>query len=243
MIHVDCNGKVEQLRRTMNAARMIHEMSTHRSMYTPLSIPPTQLPQYVHLDRKSQWHTSALLSAALESVTLPTRLRHGIQNRWSTNDLEAALNVNGNQRIAQLQCSMFSPEDAPLLTAIPHGSIDNRAPSGDNRILVEQDGLKLAESRFDMDLSCGNTRLTRRTATQHDVSGHVFGAIETMRTRFKTAKRKGTDEDETTDAGEWRRAARLPVVKRFVSPALSGIMRFRRILPYAIHPVQVPLLA
>lgn len=241
-MNVDCNGKVDQLRRTVNAARMIHDMSTHRSMYIPLSIPSTQLPQYVHLDRKSQWHTSALLSAAFESITLPTRLRHGIQNRWSTNDLEAALNVNGNQRIAQLQCSMFSPEDAPLVTAIPHGSTDNRTPSGDNRILVEQDWLKLAKSRFDMNLSCGNNRSTRRTTTQHDVSGHVFGAIETMRTRFKTTKGRGTDEDEATDARERRRAARLPVIERFVSPALSGTMRFRRILSYTFHPVQVPLL-
>lgn len=222
---------------------MIRDMSTNGSMYTPLSIPSIQLPQYVHLDRKTQWHTSALLSAILESITLPTRLRHGIQNRWTTNDLEAALNVNGNQRIAQLQCSMFSPEDAPLVTAIPHGSIDNRMPSGDNRILVEQDWLKLAESRFDMNLSCGNTQSTRRTAAQHDASGHVFGAIETMRTRFKTAKRQGTDEDEATDARGRRRAARLPVIERFVSAALSGIMQLRRRLPDAIHPVQVPLLA
>ena len=224
MTHVDCNEKADQLLRTVNAARMIYEMSAHESIYTPLSVPHTQLPQYVHFDRKSQWHTSALLSAALESITLPTRLRHGIQKCWSISDMEAALNVNGNQRIAQLQCSMFNPENAPYVTAVAHGCTDNRAPSGNNRILVEPDGLKFAESRFDMDLSCGNTRLTCRTATQHDVSDHVYGAMETMRTRFETARHEGTDEDADTDARERRRLARPPVIERFVSPTTSGVL-------------------
>lgn len=196
---------------------MISEMWAHASMYVPMSIPPTQLPQYVHFDRNSQWHTSALLSAALESTTLPTRLRSDTQRRGFIDDLEAALNVNGNQRIAQLQCSMLDPKNAPLVVAKAHGSTDDRAPSGNNRILVEEDEPKLAKQRLDMDLSCCYARSTSPFATQHDASGHVFGAVETMRTKSDSAKDEDNDEDGITYARKRRRFAGLPVIERFVN--------------------------
>ena len=201
----------------------------HASMYTPLSIPPTQLPQYVHFDRMSQWHTSALLSAALESITLPTRLKHGTQKRWLIDDLEAALNVNGKQRIAQLQCSMLDSGDAPLVTTITHGSIDDRIPSGNHRVLVEEDKVELDESKYDMDLSCRNTRLRSRSGTQHDMPDHVFGAIETTRTKTEAAKYEGRDEDEINYGRKRRRLAGLPGIERFVTPTLSRILPLRRI--------------
>lgn len=210
-------------------------MSTLASMYIPLSIPPTQLPQYVHLDRNSQWHTSALLSAALESITLPTRLRHDAQKRGFVDDLEAALNVNGSQRIAQLQCSILDPENAPLVIAIPRGSTDDRAPSGNNRLLIEEDGLKLAEPRLDMDLSCWNARSTSPFTTQRDRLDHVFGAVVSERTKNEAGRDEETDEDEITYARKRRRFAGLPVIERFVTPTW--------ILPYATDRVQVPFLA
>ncbi len=193
----------------------------HASMYIPLSIPPTQLPQYVHFDRNSQWHTSALISAALESTTLPTRLRHNISKRGFFDDLEAALNVNGNQRIAQLQCSMLDPEDVPLAITTTRESTDDRVPSGNGRILVEEDGFKLAEPRMDMDLSCYNTRHTSRSAAQHNVSDRIFGIMETTRTKIEAAKNTEIDEDESAYARKRRRFAGLPVIERFVTPKLS----------------------
>ncbi|CAF9928443.1 MAG: mtDNA inheritance, partitioning of the mitochondrial organelle [Alectoria fallacina] len=196
---------------------MTKEMSTHASMYIPLSVPPTRLPQYVRLDRNSQWHTSALLSAALESVTLPTRLRHDTQKCGFVDGLEAALNVNGNQRIAQLQCSVLDPETAPYVIAIPRGSTDDRAPSGNNRLLVEEDGLNLAGPRLDMDLSCCNARSTSPFAAQHDRSDHFFGAVESVRTKSEAAKDETTDDVEITYALKRRRFAGLPVIERFHS--------------------------
>ena len=217
MTHVNCNEKVNQLLRTANAARMMNEMSAFASMYTPMSIPLTKLPQYVFFDRNSQWHSSALLSVALESVTLPTRLRRGVRKRWFLDDLEAALNVNGNQRIAQLQCSILDPKDAPLVSAISYGSTDDRASSGNNNILDKEDGLRFAESKFDMDFTFGNTRSTSRIATQHNVSDHIFSTIETTRTKVETAKDEEMDEDNATDARKLRRLAGLPVIERFVT--------------------------
>ena len=198
---------------------MMNEMWAHASMYIPLSIPPTQLPQYVHLDRNSQWHTSALLSAALESNTLPTRLRPNTQKRGFLDDLEAALNVNGNQRIAQLQCRMLDPNNAPLICAIAHGSADDRAPSDNKRILVEEDGPKLAQRIFDMDLSCCDARSTSPFGTQYDVSGHVFGAVETTRIGTEAVREEESDGDEITYARKRKRFAGLPVIERFVTTA------------------------
>lgn len=214
-------------------------MSTHASMYIPLSIPPIQLPQYVHLDRNSQWHTSALLSAALESITLPTRLRHGTQKRGFVDDLETVLNVNGKQRIAQLQCSMLDPKN---VIAITHGSIDDRAPSGNSLILAEEDRLKLAEPRLDMNLSFCNARSISPFATQHDIPDHVCGAVESKRTKFEAANVEETGDNESNFARKQRRFAGLPVIERFVTPALSRILPRRRTLPYASNPVQVSLL-
>ena len=200
---------------------MINEMSTLASMYTPMSVPSTKLPQYVLFDRNSQWHSSALLSVALESATLPTRLRRGVGKRWFLDDIDAALNVNGNQRIAQLQCSILNPEDAPLVSAISYGSTDDRAPSGNNIILDKKYGLRFAESRFDMDFTCDNTRSTSRLATQHNLSDHVFNAVETSRTKDEIAKNEEMDEDNATDVRKVRRLASLPIIQRFVSAKLS----------------------
>ena len=209
-------------------------------MYIPLSIPPTQLPQYVHLDRNSQWHTSALLSAALESITLPTRLRHDPEKRGSVDDLEAALNVNGNQRLAQLQCSILDPENARSKIGTPRGSTDDRATSGNNTLLIEEDRLKLAEPKLDMDLSHFNARSSSPFATQHDRSDHVFGSVESVRTKIEAARDEEKDEDEITYSRKRRRFAGLPVIKRFVTRTWSIILPVRRILSYATNWVQVP---
>ena len=207
-------------------------MSTHASMYIPLSVPPTQAPQYLRFDRGSQWHTSALLSAALESTTLPTRLRHDIQKRGFADDLEAALNVNGNQRIAQLGYSMLDPEDAPLAV---HGSTDDRAPLGSNAILVEKNRLKLAKPKVDMDLSCWNAR----SANQCEVSDHVFGTVEVTRAKVEAAGDEKIDEDAVTYLREQGRRAGLPLIERFV--ILTVVLP--RLIPCRYHSsLEYPLL-
>ena len=246
MTHVNCNEKVNQLSRTANTARMINEMSTLASMYTPMSIPLTKVPQYVLFDRNSQWHSSALLSVALESVTLPTRLRRGVRKPWFLDDIEAALNVNGNQRIAQLQCSILDPEDGSPVSAISYGSTDDRAPSGNNNILDKKYGLRFAESSFDMDFTCGNTRSTSPLATQHNVSDHVFSALETTRTKVETAKDKEMVEDNANDVRKLRRLANLPVIERFVTANLSyraEEFHFTQLTPHRYHSsLEYPLL-
>lgn len=102
--------QAKQTLRTVNAAKSMYEMSTHASIYVPLSI-PSQLPQYVNINRRSEWHTSALLSMSLETMTLPSRNRD-LGQRGDLEMMSAALNINGQQRLASLQCSVIQSSEA-----------------------------------------------------------------------------------------------------------------------------------
>jgi len=58
-----------------NSARSINDISPQASVYVPILNNPRLLPRYLSADSLSEWHFSALISSAVESVTLPTRLR------------------------------------------------------------------------------------------------------------------------------------------------------------------------
>ena len=206
----------KQLQRTINAARTINEMATNASLYVPLSVPAIQLPQYLHLNRDSEWQTSALLSMALESMTLPSRLRPDEQRRGLLGDIEAALNVNGNQRIAQLQCTMLDPETELPRTVNGYASHEDRAPSDSIHAMIKEDDVELATSHLDMNLSTGNRR-SLTYASQHDTSDHPFGAVENTRGKLQEARNQELDEDEINYARKRRRLAGLSVVERFVA--------------------------
>ena len=208
--------KAKQLLRTINAARTINEMARTASLYVPLSVPVIQLPQYVHLNRDSQWQTSALLSMALESMTLPSRLRPDKQRRGLLGDIEAALNVNGNQRIAQLQCTILDPETELPRSVNGHPGHDDRAPSNTSHAMIEEDDVEIITSHLDMNLSTGNSG-SLAYASQHDTSDHTFGAVENTRGTLQEARDQELDEDEITYARKRRRLAGLSVVERFVA--------------------------
>jgi hypothetical protein len=208
--------RAKQLLRTVNAARTIYEMSSHASLYVPLSLPTGILPEYVHLNRDSCWHVSALLSIAVESMTLPSRLRPDIQERGLLGDIEAALNVNGNQRIAQLQCSILDPEPEPFEVVDDRARNDDRAPSTMNSTMVEEDGLYATASYLDMNLSAGNIPSSLSLASQYGASDHTFGAVDCTRGRLKAMEEKEADEDEVADTRKRRRFAGLPVTERSV---------------------------
>ena len=208
--------KAKQLLRTINAARTINEMARSASLYVPLSVPVIQLPQYLHLNRDSEWQTSALLSMALESMTLPSRLRPDKQRRGLLGDIEAALNVNGNQRIAQLQCTILDPETEVPRSVNGHAGHDDRAPSNTSHAMIKEDDMEIITSNLDMNLSTGNSG-SLAYASQHDTSDHTFGAVENTRGTLQEARDQELDEDEITYARKRRRLAGLSVVERFVA--------------------------
>ena len=208
--------KAKQLLRTINATRTINEMARNASLYVPLSVPAIQLPQYVHLNRDSQWHISALLSTALESMTLPSRLRPEQQRRGLLGDIEAALNVNGNQRIAQLQCTILDPDTELPRSVNGYRSHDDRAPSNSVHAMTGEGDVEMITSRLDMNLSTGNPK-SSSYASQHDTSDHIFGAVENIRGTRQGADDQELDDDEITYARKRRRLAGWSVVERFVA--------------------------
>lgn len=72
----------------------------------PLAV-PGRLSSKVRLDPASQWHTSALLAAAVESAMLPSRLRDPLR-RDTLGGMADTLNIMGKQTVVGLQMS-FAP--------------------------------------------------------------------------------------------------------------------------------------
>lgn len=66
----------------------------------------------ISLDASSAWHTSALLSAAIESATLPSRIKDA-SNRDTFGGIADLLNVHGKQSVANLQMSFSGVEEIP----------------------------------------------------------------------------------------------------------------------------------
>ena len=202
--------KAQQLLRTLNTAKMINEMSINASMYIPVSLPATPLPQYVHLNRDSDWHSSALLATAVETITLPSRLRHDAPNRRLLSDLETGLNVNGNQRVAQLQCSISGLDyNPPRSGHTQHRSKLGVLPSS-NTAVSKEDETNANHADVDINLSGG----THENLSKLE---HTFGALEVTRRESKVVDNLGLDDDkEITCDKQQQRFAGKSIIERFV---------------------------
>ena len=183
-------------------------------MYIPVSIPSTKLPSYLNLDRNSQWHHSALFSTAVESMTLPSRLRATEERRGSLDQFEAALNINGNQRIAKLQYSLVEPKEE-LYKDSKSGSQDDRQPLrtyGD--LTYDKVGPQAANIHFDIDffpsMQCQAIAPKLKNSPIED---HTFGQVESYRGR--TAMECSNDVEEGFSRKR-RRLAGLPILERSV---------------------------
>ncbi|KAA6412059.1 MAG: hypothetical protein FRX48_04209 [Lasallia pustulata] len=232
----------KQLLRTINAARSMHDISAQSSMYIPVSDPPIQLPAYVSVDRTSQWHTAGLLSIALESVTLQWRLRASNTRRWTMDDFEAAINVNGKQRIAKLECSVINPallEEQKRERGIKEASTaDPRMPGrttvpvtgtgtspGTSSLLHDEAGLQAAKDaslkHLDMDFFVGHSSQTNAPMppgqrTRVGKESHVFGHMDSFRGEFERASGE-EGGGEAAYARKRRRIAGLPLVEKCYS--------------------------
>ena len=185
-------------------------------MYIPMSIPPV-LPQSMGLDRSSQWHVSALLSAALETMTLPSRLRYTSRNHVTFDAMEAALNVNGTQRIANLQCSVVDPSVLKVeKSRSVKRSHDGRMPgSTTNDPMLDEDDAQVTTAHLDMDFFCGGHVKSLTSLSQRQEGSHTFGQVESLRGDFPMNEEE--DEEELGLARKRRRLAHLPVVEKSVS--------------------------
>ncbi|KAL8852837.1 MAG: hypothetical protein Q9221_002346 [Calogaya cf. arnoldii] len=209
--------RAKQSTRTVNLAQSLQAISTLASMYIPLAV-PTYTPAYIGLDMSSQWHVSGLMAMAVESTTLPSRQKAGSVKRGLLGDFETALNANGNQRIAELQCSVVDPSsrDSERKTDASQAARDNRIAGGQMQKLVYEDEIEQFKRRLDMSFSPEESSPTALSLRQWDRSNHVFGKMESI--RGLPLEGDGMNDEDEANSRKRRRLASLPTVERYYNP-------------------------
>ncbi|KAH8698882.1 putative mtDNA inheritance protein Dml1 [Talaromyces proteolyticus] len=92
----------KQMSKMVNTAKTLNSISPLSTLYCPIIDSPPTLPSYLTVDFKSEWSKAALIASAVETVTLPARLR-------PHHDFESSLmgHSGGTQTIFELQSSMI----------------------------------------------------------------------------------------------------------------------------------------
>lgn len=201
-----------------NTARSISEIASQASVFIPMAIPQGTLPSYVMLDPHSQWHVSGLLSTAMESMSLPSRLKIQGSARQTFDQLSNALNVNGNQTISKLRMSVdqessLNGHGQPAAVEGGAQMSDSRIPFGNGHVDASMIEEEEKPRTFDMDFFPAETgeqprgRLTKKS--------HVFGQIENFRKDHDLEETKIIGDDSGYERAR-RRAAGLPIIQRLV---------------------------
>lgn len=182
-------------------------------MFIPIAIPsPTKLPPYVYLDSHSRWHISALLSTAVESMTLPSRLKVQNSSVQRLDQFENALNINGGQNIAKLRMSIKHKPEAngdhqPRTQEIRAQRRDTRIPTqergSDESRLVDDENLTV----LDMDFFPTDEQLPSRGPGIYKRI-HVFGQAECYRGNDDLKEEAEGYEDEGYIRARHRAAGR-----------------------------------
>ncbi|KAL8294234.1 hypothetical protein RB597_008017 [Gaeumannomyces tritici] len=105
-------NREKRLLRMSNKARALTELYKQASIVVPFSMPRSLASHKALTSRlvtASRWHTSALLASALETATLPSRLKRG-PNSDNMDRMAEWLNVMGKQTIATLQMDVVHDE-------------------------------------------------------------------------------------------------------------------------------------
>lgn len=98
----------KQILQTMNTARSMQTLAQQASAYITASTFPSSLPTYVNMNPVNDWTSSALMATAMETVTLPSRLRDIGGRQASLSLLVDMLNTDGRQNIFELSASVSS---------------------------------------------------------------------------------------------------------------------------------------
>ncbi|RPB06132.1 tubulin nucleotide-binding domain-like protein [Choiromyces venosus 120613-1] len=171
----------KQINHTVNLAYTLSNIVPLTSLYIPLGCLQSKLPGYVNLDPALQWHKSALLSVAVETCTLPTRLRNsfGAGRLGNLDDLASLLNVNGGQRIATLSMTVHNPNPNASRLGMPNVS-------------DEEVGLSWDSGGYEFN------GMAKRARGVQDQGSHIFARAEVV--RGSTDDRAG--DVATADASE-----------------------------------------
>lgn len=179
------------------------------------------LPSYVTINQQSQWHVSGLLCTAMESMTLPSRLKIRNGTREMLDQIASALNINGNQNIAKLRMSIDNKSVA-VLNGHGHdrsGRLEVRAQNRDTRIPSRERSTDAPQitseddiATFDMDFFPAEETEQLRDR-QNFKKAHVFGQAENYRDDEDGKNDEINEEDEGHERAR-RRAAGLPIIQK-----------------------------
>lgn len=201
---------------TGNVAQAIYQIASQASLYVPLTTVPSSLPSYTSMDGASRWHTSALQALALESVTLPTRLRATQYGRTSFGNIENALSNDGNRRIAALSLSIDDP--AVHETANNGAEQQDGAANGHSNGSAQDTETEVLKLDIDMHPEftvSGGARGAGRSRT------HIFSQMQSLRGTWKSSL-----EIQDINLASRNRFAQGPKVERSVrfGPCLTSLL-------------------
>ena len=145
----------------------------------------------------------------VETATLPSRLRECRPRRGYMNDIEATLNANGNQRVAECQCSVVDPEAwEPNGTPLTGAASDTRMPNADSsRGPPDQEDVHEVASHLDMDFLPAMTPPQPRDSSRE----HVFAQVDNLRGYLEEPDL--LHNEDVGEARKRRRLANLPITE------------------------------
>ena len=216
-----------------------------------MTMPSTMLPSYVTIDQQSQWHISGLFCTAMESMSLPSRLKVREGTRETLDQITSALNVNGNQIIAKIRMSV-DLKSVAVLNGQGHdrpGRLEVRAQSRDMRLPSRERSIDTLQTTAEddiatLDMDFFPTEATEQTRGRHSIKkAHLFSQAEVYRDDEDHNSDKANEEDEGHERAR-RRAAGLPIIQKsvflfFLSILICSLPSYSLACFLSFPPIQV----
>ncbi len=219
----------KRLLRLANKARAMVDAYRQASTVVPLALPSSLPRSLSSLDGSSAWHWTGLLATALDSATLPTRLKDRA-NRDTLGGMGDLLNTMGKQSMAGLQMSF---KKSPDEDDVPAGRTDHRerqvSPSD------EEDEAGAGGVRLDLDFSPSD-QLDPAPARQngyHHQQPRIFSQAVTWRGPGELERKDEEDDGEELDPRESNRlrGANEPASRKYVYAIKDASARYYETAP------------
>lgn len=137
---IDISRGKRQLR-LISTAHSIGSLCSKASTLVPLALPQNKPIKGLDIDLRSIWHTSAAMAAAIESATLPSRLKITDDSMPGSLDyLAESVNPAGNQPLTSLKMTISGGEADKSSTEIDFfqiGDKDGRVRNRDPQVFGE----------------------------------------------------------------------------------------------------------
>jgi hypothetical protein len=173
------SARERQMLRVANFAQSLYAVDGSVSLLAPMFISSAQFPTYLSLDASSPWHTSAVQTAMIESITLTARLRETESARATFDQIETTLNDDGNRRIVAAGMSLDDPS---------HLQEMNDAAGKDTRMtngVTEQNEDDYEIANVEIDMFAGMHSFSNESGRRLGGRTHPFSLLESLRGPWK----------------------------------------------------------